>query len=183
MQEQFSSRLLNRIPRLLTGIVAFGLGVSATATSAAPADVPADPPRDLNKAPNDGKTRKATAKKPWYQIGKASWYGSEFQGKTTANGESFDMHGLTCAHRTLPLGSWARITNLKTKKSIFVRVNDRGPLLEDRIVDLSYAAARKLGIAGLGRVRIDPVNGSNPDQVRALVAQTASVQPLLFASR
>ncbi|MGO4212863.1 hypothetical protein AB4043_18820, partial [Terriglobus sp. YAF25] len=74
MQEQFSSRLLNRIPRLLTGVVAFGLGVSATATSAAPTDVSTDLPRDLNKAPNDGKTRKATSKKPWYQIGKASWY-------------------------------------------------------------------------------------------------------------
>ncbi|WP_317889909.1 septal ring lytic transglycosylase RlpA family protein [Terriglobus tenax] len=179
MQLETSSRLLNYIPRLVTGAVALALGFTASATSAAPADVPTDLPRDLSKMPDGGNTRKFTSKKPWYQIGKASWYGSDFQGKPTANGETFDMNSLTCAHRTLPLGSWARVTNLKTKKSIFVRVNDRGPMLEDRIVDLSYAAARKLGIGGLGKVRIDPVNGSNPAQVRALVAQTASVQPLL----
>jgi rare lipoprotein A len=183
MQEIISKAVVSRIPRLVIGLAAVALGISATATAAAPIDIPADLPRDFGKSPSDFDGKKPTKKKAWYQIGKASWYGGSFQGKQTANGEMYDMNGMTCAHRTLPLGSWARVTNLRTKQSIFVRVNDRGPALEDRIVDLSYAAARKLGITGLGRVRIDPVNETNPDQVRQLVAQTSLVQPLLMAAR
>jgi rare lipoprotein A len=100
----------------------------------------------------------STAPKPvhhWFQLGRASWYGEEFQGKTTASGESFNMFDLTCAHRSLPLGSLVRVTNLRNRKSVVLRVNDRGPVPEDRIVDLSYAAANTLGIIGLGKVRVD----------------------------
>ncbi len=84
----------------------------------------------------------------WYQIGKASWYGRMFQGHATANGESFNMNDLTCAHRSLPMGALVRVTNLTNSKTVVVRVNDRGPMLRSRVVDLSYAAARFLGFGG-----------------------------------
>ncbi|MGH9588572.1 MAG: septal ring lytic transglycosylase RlpA family protein, partial [Acidobacteriaceae bacterium] len=84
----------------------------------------------------------------WYQIGRASWYGKFFQGQQTASGEDFDMNAMTCAHRSLPLGSVVKVTNLRNHKSVVVRVNDRGPLPTNRVVDLSYAAARMLGFTG-----------------------------------
>ena len=96
----------------------------------------------------DAKANHQTMKpRRWYEIGTASWYGRYFQGRKTAMGETYDMNGLTCAHRSLPLGSWIRVTNLKNRKSIFVRVNDRGPVPENRIVDLSYGAAKAVGLA------------------------------------
>lgn len=108
---------------------------------------------------------KATApQKPrhhWYQVGRASWYGKLFQGQETASGENFDMNAMTCAHRTLPLGSLVKVTNLRNHKSVVVRVNDRGPLPDNRVVDLSYAAARFLGFTGRGTapVRLDLISG------------------------
>jgi rare lipoprotein A len=84
----------------------------------------------------------------WFQIGKASWYGRMFQGQPTANGEAFDMNSLTCAHRSLPMGALVRVTNLNNSKTVVVRVNDRGPMLHSRVIDLSYAAARFLGFGG-----------------------------------
>lgn len=96
----------------------------------------------------------------WFQFGKASWYGNQFQGQPTANGESFDMNQMTCAHRSLPLGALIRVTNLRNHRSVVVRVNDRGPMITSRVVDLSYAAARLLGFRGLAPVRIDMINPS-----------------------
>ena len=93
-----------------------------------------------------------------YQIGVASWYGKQFHGRTTASGEGFDMFDLTAAHRQLPLGTYVKVTNLRNGKSIIVRVNDRGPYVEGRIMDLSYSAARMLSFRdGIERVRIDLV--------------------------
>jgi rare lipoprotein A len=112
-----------------------------------------------------------TVKRHWFQIGKASWYGGSFNGRKTANGERFDMYGLTCAHRTLPLGSWIRVTNLNNKKSAILRVNDRGPMATSLIVDLSYAAAQRLGVDGLAKVRIETVTTSDPKMAEMLVAQ------------
>ena len=88
--------------------------------------------------------------------GKASWYGKAHQGRTTASGEPFDMNALTAAHRTLPLGTRVRVTNLQNGRTVEVRINDRGPTMPDRIIDLSYAAARALDAVGEGvfRVRI-----------------------------
>lgn len=80
------------------------------------------------------------------------------------------MNAFTCAHRTLPLGSWIRVTNLRNHRSTFVRVNDRGPVPTSRILDLSYAAARKLGVSGLAEVKIEPVTASNPALTQELVA-------------
>jgi len=90
------------------------------------------------------------------QSGLASWYGDAFQGVPTASGELFDMNRLTAAHPTLPLGSRIIITNLRNHRSVVVRVNDRGPLVPGRLVDVSKAAARRLGIigAGIARVRV-----------------------------
>ncbi len=96
----------------------------------------------------------------WYQFGRASWYGHALQGMQTASGEAYDMNGMTCAHRSLPLGALVRVTNLRNHKSIVVRVNDRGPIPETRVVDLSYAAARLLGFSyrGLAPVRIEVIS-------------------------
>ena len=93
----------------------------------------------------------------WFQIGRASWYGSFFQGRQTASGEDFDMNAMTCAHRSLPLGSLVRVTNLRNKKSVVLRVNDRGPVPRDRIIDLSSAAASYLGFhkRGLAPVKVE----------------------------
>jgi len=93
--------------------------------------------------------------------GKASWYGKEFHGKKTASGEIFDMYKLTAAHRTLPLGSRVRVKNLENGKTVVVRVNDRGPFKEGRIIDLSYQAAKKIGMLkkGMVEVRIDVIPG------------------------
>jgi rare lipoprotein A len=93
----------------------------------------------------------------WFQTGRASWYGRLFQGHATANGENFDMNDLTCAHRSLPMGSLVRVTNLSNSKTVVVRVNDRGPIARNRVVDLSYAAARFLGFSGTAPVKLELV--------------------------
>ena len=95
-------------------------------------------------------------------VGTASWYGTKFHGQATANGETYDLYGMTAAHKTLPLPSYVRVTNLDNGKSVIVRVNDRGPFYSDRVIDLSFAAAKKLGYAETGTARvkvecIDPV--------------------------
>ena len=94
------------------------------------------------------------------EIGTASWYGDAHQGLPTASGEPFDMHDLTAAHRTLPLGTRVRVTNLANGRSVVVRVNDRGPFVPGRILDLSYAAAQALAAvhAGITRVRVVPLS-------------------------
>jgi len=88
------------------------------------------------------------------ETGQASWYGKAHQGHLTASGERFDMHALTAAHRTLPFGTIVRVTHLKSGRSVDVRINDRGPFHSGRIIDLSYEAARKLGIVGGGTARV-----------------------------
>lgn len=94
------------------------------------------------------KNRDAEARHDVFE-GYASYYGKEFHGKKTASGEIFDMYQLTAAHRTLPLGTICRVTNLDNHKSVIVKINDRGPFVEGRILDLSYGAAKALG--GLSR--------------------------------
>src|SRR5262247_2066854 len=87
-------------------------------------------------------------------IGYASWYGHPYHGRRTASGEVYDMNDLTAAHRTLPLGTRLLVTNLDTTQAVEVRVNDRGPFVEGRILDLSYAAARVLGADRLGLIPV-----------------------------
>jgi rare lipoprotein A len=106
-------------------------------------------------------TKPKTEPKP-YQIGNASWYGKQFHGRTTASGEDFDMFELTAAHRRLPLGTFVKVTNLRNGKWIVVRVNDRGPYVSNRIMDLSYSAARMLSFRdGIERVRLDLIQSKN----------------------
>ena len=88
------------------------------------------------------------------EIGRASWYGGEFHGRRTSSGEIYDMHQLTAAHRELPLGTWVMVTNLDNGRSVEVRVNDRGPFIPDRILDVSYAAGRLLGMIGPGVIPV-----------------------------
>ncbi len=101
--------------------------------------------------------------------GIASWYGQKFHGHRTSMGEFFNMYGLTAAHKTLPLPSWVRVTNLDNNKEIVVRVNDRGPFHPDRIIDLSYAAAYALGIdkTGTGRVHIEAITPGRESNILA----------------
>jgi rare lipoprotein A len=90
----------------------------------------------------------------WMQHGIASWYGIPFHGRRTANGEVYDMNELTCAHPTLPMGTLLKVINLENSRSIFVRVNDRGPIAPHRIIDLSLAAAQALGFTERGTVSV-----------------------------
>ena len=95
------------------------------------------------------------------QTGLASWYGRQFHGRKTASGETFDMNGLTAAHRSLPLNCYVKVTNKNNGKSVVVKVNDRGPFHGNRVLDLSYGAAKQLGITGkgVGNVAIERVSG------------------------
>jgi rare lipoprotein A len=97
------------------------------------------------------------------ESGLASWYGQQFHGRRTASGEIYDMHAMTAAHRTLPLPSFARISNPANGRSVIVRVNDRGPFTKGRIIDLSYAAAQKLGVVGVATVKLVRIT---PEQIR-----------------
>ena len=99
------------------------------------------------------------------QVGIASWYGGRHQGRLTASGEVFDENKLTAAHRTLPLTTWARVTNLENGRSVEVKVNDRGPYIDGRVIDLSTRAAEELGMTEQGLARVE---------ITALPEQTAS---------
>jgi len=87
--------------------------------------------------------------------GIASWYGEEFHARPTANGEMYDVYAMTAAHRTLPLGTWVWVTALDSNRSVRVRINDRGPFVKDRIIDLSYGAAKELGMVQRGTALVE----------------------------
>ena len=91
---------------------------------------------------------------PYYEVGIASWYGPGFDGNYTANGEIYDMNGISAAHKTLPFGTIVRVVDLDTGRSVVVRINDRGPFVKGRIIDLSKGAAEKLGIIDKGIARV-----------------------------
>ncbi|MBU0987926.1 MAG: septal ring lytic transglycosylase RlpA family protein [Proteobacteria bacterium] len=91
------------------------------------------------------------------QRGKASWYGKDFHGRKTANGETYNMYAMTAAHKTLPLGTFVSVHNLDNNRKIEVRINDRGPFVRGRIIDLSYTAAKKIGIVGPGTAPVEIV--------------------------
>ena len=93
--------------------------------------------------------------KPYRQRGVASWYGRKFHGRRTSSGERYDMYAMTAAHTVLPIPSYARVTHLGNGRSVIVRINDRGPFHADRIIDLSYAAAHKLGVVNAGSARVE----------------------------
>lgn len=111
------------------------------------------------------------------QEGLASWYGAPFHGRRTASGEIFDMNQLTAAHRTLPFGTRVRVTLLSTGRSVEVRVNDRGPFVENRIIDISRAAAQQIGLLplGVGRVRIEVLD--TPTESEAPMVSPSPTRP------
>ena len=116
-----------------------------------------------------------TERKPYKKQGVASWYGQRFHGKPTSTGETYDMYQMTAAHPTLPLPSYARVTRLDNGRSVVVRVNDRGPFLRGRLIDLSYLAASKLGYVGKGHaeVEVELLNPADAGKGRTLTAQPA----------
>jgi rare lipoprotein A len=112
----------------------------------------------LQEPAPQAKEEAAPAGKPnTTQVGTASWYGPGFHGQETASGETFDQHALTAAHRTLPLGTEAKVTNLETGQSVNVTINDRGPYVQGRQLDLSQAAAKQIGLTkkGVAKVKIE----------------------------
>ncbi|BBM02148.1 septal ring lytic transglycosylase RlpA family protein [Microbulbifer sp. GL-2] len=113
------------------------------------------------------------AVKGYKERGQASWYGTKFHGRRTANGEIYNMYAMSAAHKTLPLPSYAKVTNLDNGRSIIVRVNDRGPFVHGRIIDLSYTAAQKLGYVdkGVARVEVEALDpASLPPVTETLLA-------------
>ena len=129
-------------------------------------------------------SKKAPNQKAPYQVGTASWYGSYFDGKPTASGEAYDMHDLTAAHPTLPLGSYVRVTNLHNGRAVVVRVNDRGPIVQGRIIDLSYTAAHRLGIAqtGSGEVEVESVLASGAPATPVVPLRTVAASEAVVAT-
>jgi rare lipoprotein A len=189
--------------RAVRGLVAVSLGALALTACAAPK------PKLSHRLPEAGASQGGRAPtgaggtykvgKPyqvggvWYvpredpgynKVGTASWYGSQFHAKATANGETFDMNAMTAAHTTLPLPSLVEVTNLENGRKVVVRVNDRGPFVGDRIIDLSRAAARELGYEskGLAKVRVRyvgraPLGGGGDLGVRTARAEPAPALP------
>ena len=128
-------------------------------------------------------------REPTKERGIASWYGRMFQGQKTASGEPYDMFAMTAAHPTLPIPSYAKVTNLKTGQSCVVRINDRGPFHTDRIIDLSYAAASRIGIAapGSGLVEVERVfaaTGAAPVVVASAAPKAPTIEtPMVIEDR
>jgi rare lipoprotein A len=137
---------------LALGFLVASLGAAQGPNISEATPAPISPVRSKTQA------RKANKQKP-FQEGTASWYGQTFEGKPTASGEPYEMYDMTAAHLTLPLGSYVKVTNLRNGRSVVVRVNDRGPIVPGRIIDVSYGAAQALQFRqkGLQRVRLDLV--------------------------
>ena len=124
----------------------------------------------------------------YVERGISSWYGNKFHGYMTSSMEPYDMHLFSAAHKSLPLPSYARVTNLSNGKSVIVRVNDRGPFHENRLIDLSYAAAVRIGIwpKGTGLVEVQAIDPDHPGQLPAIAAspgQTATAKPTIGEAR
>ena len=182
-------------PNLFVGLVAaFSLSACASpaADTSAQAAATAQPDvvvqtEPLHKTANlsykiAGKRYQPTKKiESFSQTGKASWYGPGFHGKKTSSGERFDMNTLSAAHRTLPIPSYARVTNLSNGKSVVVRINDRGPFHGNRVMDLSKAAAKELGFihTGTANVKVEQIlpNGKGQKQQNHRDGIVTSVKP------
>lgn len=130
----------------MAAVVLVLAGCAGTRGAAPPRIAAVPPPAPAKPAP--------PAVIGWEQTGRASWYGEPHHGRKTSSGEIYDMNALTAAHRTLPIGTRVRVTNLANGRSVEVRINDRGPFVGGRILDLSQAAARRLGPLGAGVFRV-----------------------------
>jgi rare lipoprotein A len=145
--------------RSLAHGLALALLVAGLGAAQSPQRLEATPAPDRSDH-SSTEARKQAGKTKAYQIGTASWYGDYFDGKPTASGEPYDMYDMTAASLTIPLGTYVRVTNLHNGLAVVVRVNDRGPVVPGRIIDVSYGAAKALQFKdkGLQRVRLDLVN-------------------------
>jgi rare lipoprotein A len=142
-------------------------GCSARSRPAPPAPSPAPRPEPSAPEARPGEPKPYKALGQWYQPlpdakgfrqeGVASWYGPDFHGKRTSSGEIYDMHAMTAAHKTLPLGTLVRVRHLQNQRSVELRINDRGPFVGNRVIDLSYEAARQLGVVGPGTAAVEVV--------------------------
>jgi len=156
--------LLRRIV-LLSAIALVAAGCAhKTYTPQPPASVPQPQPQP--SAPPPPVETQPAIPGQYVEEGVASWYGVPFDGHRTSNGEIYDMHAFTAAHRTLPFGSLVRVTNLRNGLQTEVRINDRGPFVADRIIDLSLSAAQAIQMVGPGtaQVRLEVISGPNPAQ-------------------
>src|SRR5580700_10985469 len=146
---------------VVLSIASLGAGAASGPSSLEAAKVTKQPVIGSTTGLHD--TTRKNNKPRAYQVGTASWYGEQFQGKQTASGELFDMRDFTAAHPKLPLGTFVKVTSLRNGKAVVVRINDRGPVVNGRIIDLSYNAARALGFQerGLQRVRLDLYQAGN----------------------
>lgn len=173
--------------RLVGVILVLASLAGCTATQPSAVDYeppPVDPEAVVEAAPSADPVSRMGNKSPYSVFGKqytvmpsasgyseegiASWYGMKFQGRLTSNGEVFDVYKATAAHKSLPLPSFVRVTNLENNASMIVRVNDRGPFVDDRLIDVSYGVAVRLGFAeqGTTRVRVDHIDVSGADDWR-----------------
>jgi rare lipoprotein A len=157
----------------MIGLLIVGLGAAQGPNSSEASSVPS------SSAQTKPEIHKPAGKTIPYQIGTASWYGEYFDGKPTASGEDYDMYDMTAAHPTLPLGSYVRVTNLRNGRAVVVKVNDRGPIVAGRIIDLSYGAAQVLQFQqrGLQKVRLDLVKAGT-SQHRPIYQTVAANHPL-----
>src|SRR6202790_2465370 len=155
---------------LMIGLMIVGLGAAQGPNSSEASSA------QTNRIPKP-EVRKQAKTQP-YQVGTASWYGEFFDGKPTASGEDYDMYDMTAAHPPLPLGSYVRVTNLRNGRAVVVKVNDRGPIVPGRIIDLSYGAAQVLQFEhrGLQQVRLDLVKPRT--QRRQVLETVASNYPM-----
>jgi rare lipoprotein A len=154
------------ICRRLTILTALSFGLAACAhrvsTNQPPAPAPVPQPQPTPAGPPAASAPVVPGE--YVEEGVASWYGNPFDGRKTSNGEIYDMHAFTAAHRTLPFGAVVRVTNLANGKQTEIRVNDRGPFVANRIIDLSQAAAQAIEMIGTGTamVRLEVIAGPNP---------------------
>lgn len=146
--------------------IAHGLATVLVIVSLGAAQKPVGSAAGKSQIQSQAANAKSKKAKP-YQVGTASWYGSYFQGKPTASGEPYNMYDLTAAHQELPLGTYVKVTNLRNGRMLVLRINDRGPIVPGRIIDVSYASARALDFKarGLQRVRLDVVK---PEMIASL---------------
>jgi rare lipoprotein A len=149
----FSLPLNNRSTRWIPGIVVLIFLICGCASNEPPPSRPVGHPKPYKVF---GKWYQPLPDSEGFrQRGIASWYGKDFHGKKTSNGEIYDMYAMTAAHKTLPLGTYVRVRNLENNRELEVRVNDRGPFVRGRIIDLSYAAANELGLVGPGTAKVE----------------------------
>lgn len=160
-----AARPIHAAAAILCGILAAGIGCARKSTAHVPASPSPVQPAKIGST----------------ETGIASWYGHPYHGRRAASGEIYDMEQFTAAHRTLPFGTWLEVTNLQNRKVVDVRINDRGPFVDGRIIDLSLAAARVIGLVGPGIARVQlkviaaPDSNANASPPRRLTAPPGQI--------